>query len=113
VFTYWIHGGSDEWEYIFIVVPKDGLHPETSNSKQIFPEMKLRGLVPNFHIHGSVSDLLYIFPRSVRSQIHKCGNWEQGRAVSFLKIHKSDLLFSVQPMRTKDYSPHDIIEGVQ
>jgi hypothetical protein len=29
MFTYWIHGGSDEWEYIFIVVPKDGLHPET------------------------------------------------------------------------------------
>jgi hypothetical protein len=29
----------------------------TENSKQIFPEMKLRGLVPNFHIHVSVSDL--------------------------------------------------------
>jgi hypothetical protein len=29
LFTYWIHGGSDEWKYIFIVVPKDGLHPET------------------------------------------------------------------------------------
>jgi hypothetical protein len=27
------------------------------NSKQIIPEMKLRGLVPNFHIHVSVSDL--------------------------------------------------------
>jgi hypothetical protein len=26
-------------------------------SKKIFPEMKLRGLVPNFHIHVSVSDL--------------------------------------------------------
>jgi hypothetical protein len=25
--------------------------------KQIFPEMKLRSLVPNFHIHVSVSDL--------------------------------------------------------
>jgi hypothetical protein len=24
------------------------------NSKQIFPEMKLRGLVPNFYIHVSV-----------------------------------------------------------
>jgi hypothetical protein len=23
----------------------------------VFPEMKLRGLVPNFHIHVSVSDL--------------------------------------------------------
>jgi hypothetical protein len=29
----------------------------TKNSKQIFPEMKLRGLVPNFYIHISVSDL--------------------------------------------------------
>ncbi len=27
------------------------------NSKQIFPEIKLRGLVPSFHIHVSVSDL--------------------------------------------------------
>jgi hypothetical protein len=29
----------------------------TLNSKQIFPEMKLRGLSPNFYIHISVSDL--------------------------------------------------------
>ncbi len=29
----------------------------TENSKQIFPEMKLRGLVPNFHINVPVSDL--------------------------------------------------------
>ncbi len=29
----------------------------TENSKQIFPEMKLRGLVPNFLTHVSVSDL--------------------------------------------------------
>ncbi len=28
----------------------------TENSKQIFPEMKLHGLVPNFHIHISVSE---------------------------------------------------------
>ncbi len=43
----------------------------TKNSKHIFPEMKLRSLVPNFYIHVSVSDL-YIN----RSQIHECGNWE-------------------------------------
>jgi hypothetical protein len=30
----------------------------TENLKQIFPEMKLRGLVPNFYINVSVSDLL-------------------------------------------------------
>jgi hypothetical protein len=29
----------------------------TENSKQIFAEMELRGLVPNFYIHVSVSDL--------------------------------------------------------
>jgi hypothetical protein len=29
----------------------------TKKSKQIFPEMKLCGLVPNFHIHVSLSDL--------------------------------------------------------
>jgi hypothetical protein len=29
----------------------------TENSKQICPEMKLRGLVPNSYIHVSVSDL--------------------------------------------------------
>ncbi len=27
----------------------------TENSKQIFPEMKLRGLIPNSYIHLSVS----------------------------------------------------------
>jgi hypothetical protein len=75
------------------------------NSKQIFPEMKLCGLVPNSYIHVSVSDL-YI-PRNVlpillqqnmwidpgnmyinRAQIQECGYWERGHAVSFLGIHK-------------------------
>jgi hypothetical protein len=107
--------------------------------------MKLRCLIPNFHIHVSVSDLyfpriglpilrqnvsatdLYIpriglpilqqnvsvsdlsIPRiglpillqknrwtdpGNRSQIHECGIWELGRAVSFLGIHESDLLCS-------------------
>ncbi len=32
----------------------------TKNSKHIFLEMKLRGLVPNFYIHVSVSDFIYI-----------------------------------------------------
>ncbi len=35
----------------------------TENSKQIFPEMKLRGLVPNFSIHVSVSYLYAYIPR--------------------------------------------------
>ncbi len=29
----------------------------TQNSKQIFPEMKLRGLIPHFYVHVSVSDV--------------------------------------------------------
>jgi hypothetical protein len=29
----------------------------TENLKHIFPEMKLRGLVPDFYVHVSVSDL--------------------------------------------------------
>ena len=39
----------------------------TENSKQMFPERKLRGLVPNSFIHVSVSDLYtyIIYPRSV------------------------------------------------
>ncbi len=58
----------------------------TENSKQIFLEMKLRGLRSQFNIHVSVSDL-YIptigLPIRLqenrleyinRSQIHDCGN---------------------------------------
>jgi hypothetical protein len=70
--------------------------------------MKLDGLVPNLYIHVSVSDLyiptigLPIFLQRNRwtwdhincSQIHECGNWERGRAVPFLGIHKSDLVCS-------------------
>ncbi len=62
----------------------------TENSKQIFPEMKLRGLVPNSYIHVSVRDLyihtigLSIVLQENRwtsrdinsSQIHLCGNWD-------------------------------------
>jgi hypothetical protein len=35
----------------------------TENPMFVFPEMKLRGLVPNSYIHVSMS--YYIFPRSV------------------------------------------------
>jgi hypothetical protein len=37
----------------------------TENPIYVFPEMKLRGLVPNSYIHLSVGDLQYIFPGSV------------------------------------------------
>jgi hypothetical protein len=81
----------------------------TANSKQIFPEMKLRGLVPHSNIHVSVT--IYAFPRSVylfccsnkggpivgiyKSFTDTFGNWERGRAVSVLGIRKSDLICSV------------------
>ncbi len=38
-------------------------------------------------------DLSWVYIK--RSQIHECGTWEQGCAVSFLGIHKSNLLCSV------------------
>jgi hypothetical protein len=34
----------------------------TENSKQIFPEKEMHGLISNFHIHVSVSDLYIVFP---------------------------------------------------
>ncbi len=37
----------------------------TENPRQIFPEMKLCGIVPTFCIHVSVSDLYGIFPRQI------------------------------------------------
>ncbi len=43
------------------------------NSKQIFPEMKLRGLVPNSYIHVSVSDVIYSHDRSAYIWTF-CGN---------------------------------------
>jgi len=80
----------------------------TENSKQIFPEMKLRGLLPNICIHVSVNDLyiptigpaifLYCICGPIvginSSQIHECRDWERGRAVSFLEIFVSNFRYS-------------------
>jgi hypothetical protein len=44
----------------------------TESSKQIFPEMKLRSLVPNFYIHVSVSDF-YIPTIDPQTQYSKIG----------------------------------------
>jgi hypothetical protein len=66
----------------------------TAHSKQIFPEMKLRGLVPN--------SFIFKWDYINRSQIHECGNWERGLAVSFLGVHKSDLVCSVFFPRLRD-----------
>jgi hypothetical protein len=80
----------------------------TENSKQIFPERELRGLIPNFHIHVS---LRYFYIPSIgrpillqenmwsdsgnRSQTHECGNWDWSRTIPFLGIHKWDFRCSV------------------
>jgi hypothetical protein len=65
--------------------------------------MKLRGLVPNAYISRirirtiSLPILLQVdlsWEYINRSEIHECGNWERNRAVSFLGIHKSNLLCS-------------------
>ncbi len=75
--------------------------------------------LPNFHIHVSLSDLYIptngyptygIFCSKVggpivelqyitRSQKHECGNWERGRAVSFLVIFVSNFRYSVFAVR--------------
>jgi hypothetical protein len=72
--------------------------------------MKLRGLIPNIHIHISVSNLyistigppmLLQLNRNIswkytnRSQIHECRFWEQVRADSFLELFVSNFRFSV------------------
>ena len=55
--------------------------------------MKQRGLVPNFHIHLSVSDL-YISTIGPPILLQQCRNWERGRAVSLLGIIISNFLYS-------------------
>jgi hypothetical protein len=71
----------------------------TENPIYVFPEIKLRDLVPNSYIHVSVSDL-YIprigMPVLLQadqsweyincSQIHECGNWETEHYNSVLEI---------------------------
>ncbi len=82
----------------------------TENSKQIFPEMKLHGLVLNFCIHVSASDLCIptIGPPTMLycvcgpivaiykslTDIYECIHWEQGHAVSFLEIFVSYFRYS-------------------
>jgi hypothetical protein len=50
---------------IVLVSPKRNREEEshcTENPIYVFPEMKLCGLVPNYYIHVSVSDLYTVFP---------------------------------------------------
>jgi hypothetical protein len=86
----------------------------TENSKQTFPEMKLRSLSPNSYIH--VLWAIYLFPRLVclfccrkiggprweyinRSQTHECENWDWGRKVFFFWEHINRIFFAVQPRK--------------
>jgi hypothetical protein len=68
----------------------------TQNPIYVFPEMKLRGLVPNSYIHVSLS---YLYIPSLCSQIgrpileiyksltvHECGKWETEHYNYVLKI---------------------------
>jgi hypothetical protein len=60
----------------------------TENWREKFPEKEFRGLIPNFHIHVSVSDLYIptiglpillqenMWAYRNRSQTHECGNWD-------------------------------------
>jgi hypothetical protein len=64
---------------------------------------ELRGPRPNFHIHVSVSDfyvptiglpiLLQENMWTDRSQTNASGNWDGGRAIPFLGIHKWDFRY--------------------
>jgi hypothetical protein len=56
------------------------------NVKQIFPETKLRGLVPNFYSHVSASDL-YIPTISLQTQYSKIGGPAVGIYKSLAQIH--------------------------
>ncbi len=69
----------------------------------------MRPLSTTFHIHGSVSDLCIYSQDQCsysatgpsweyinRSQTDECGNWDWGRAFTFLGIHKWDFCCSVQ-----------------
>ncbi len=75
----------------------------TKYLKQIFPEMKLRGLVPNFYIHVSVNDS-YIITIRLQTQyskigglivgIYKCKNWQRSHAISLLVIFLFNFRYS-------------------
>ncbi len=87
----------------------------TENWKQIFPEKELSCLSPNFHIHVLYMWAIFIvYSQSAysatgkyvdgsweyinRSQKHGCGNWDWGRAIPFLGIHKWDFRCSAIPL---------------
>ncbi len=70
----------------------------------VFPEMKLRGFVPNFHaiyiptifpyFRSKIGRPIVGIYKSLR-ETYECGNWERGSAVSFLGIFFSIFWYSV------------------
>ncbi len=68
----------------------------TDNLKQIFSEIKLHGLVPDFYIHASVSDL-YILTIGPQTQYSKIGR-------PILVIYKSLLNTEMQKLGTRPCS---------
>jgi hypothetical protein len=62
------------------------------NSKQIFPEMKLSGLVPGICIHGSVSEL-YIPTIGPQTQYSKIGGPIVGMSKSLTEIENEAAQF--------------------
>ncbi len=58
------------------------LHNKKQDPIYVFPEMKLRGLIPNFHIYVSVSDLYFptIGPAILLQQ-----NWRTDHGNTFYK----------------------------
>ncbi len=92
--------GKPPWDYTL-------QRHNTENFKQIFPEKELLRLSPNFHIHVYVNNLyiptiglpillqenMWTNPKNIcinRSQTHWSANWDWGRAVPFLGVHKWD-----------------------
>jgi len=61
----------------------------------LFPKLNHNILSPNSYTHISVRDL-YIsrIGLSILLQ-HECRNWDGGRAIPFLEIHKFDFWYSV------------------
>jgi hypothetical protein len=61
----------------------------TENLIYLFPEMKRRGLVPNYYIHVSGSQigrLILGIYKSLTDTVHECGNWETVHYNSDLEI---------------------------
>ncbi len=97
------------------------------NWKQIFPEMNIFEAsfpLPTFmylweiyRFPGSVClfccsridwPILGIYKSFADTQIHLCGNWERGGAVSILGIHKLDLLHSVGLEMSRRNKKHNL-----